>query len=79
MYLKKKGTSSACFWKRAKEIQQHQPGNSSVLLQYFGLSGLWIAKIHHLVKQFVDDNKVVSNTLLFQFLKVICEDLHDLV
>jgi hypothetical protein len=48
-------------------------------LQYLRLCCLWIAKVHHLVQQFVDDDKVVAYTLLFQLLEVLCEDLDNFV
>ena len=43
------------------------------------LSGLWVAKIHHLVEQLVNDDKVIPYTLLLKLLEVLGEDLHDLV
>ena len=50
-----------------------------ILLQYLGLGGLWVAKVHHLIQQFVDDDKVVSYTLFFELFEVFCKDLDDLV
>lgn len=50
-----------------------------LLLQYLALCRLWVPEVHHLIKQFVDDDKVVANTLLLQHLEVFREDLHDLV
>lgn len=49
------------------------------LLQYFALRGLWVAKIHHLVQQFIDNDKVIPDTFFFQHLKVFRKHLHDLV
>lgn len=40
---------------------------------------MWVSKIHHLIEQFVDNDKVVANTLLLQDLEVFREYLHDLV
>jgi hypothetical protein len=50
-----------------------------ILLQYLGLGSLWVAKVHHLIQQLVDDYKVVPYALLFELLEVFCEDLDDLV
>lgn len=50
-----------------------------LLLQNLALCRLRVSKIHHLVEQFVNDDKVVSNTLLFQHLEVFGEYLHNLV
>lgn len=38
-----------------------------------------MAKIHHFIQQFVYNDKIVSNTLLLQFLEVFREDLYNLV
>lgn len=48
-------------------------------MQYFALRGLRIPEIHHLVQQFIDNNKVVPNTLFFQLLEILGEDFDDLV
>jgi hypothetical protein len=50
-----------------------------ILLQYLGLGGLWVAKVHHLIQQLVDDDKVVPYALLLELLEVLCEDLDHLV
>ncbi len=50
-----------------------------ILLQYLGFSGLWVAKVHHLIKQLVDDHEVVPYALLFELLEVFCKDFYDLV
>ena len=50
-----------------------------ILLQYLGLGGLWVAKVHHLIQQFVDNDKVVSYALFFELFEVFCKDLDDLV
>lgn len=50
-----------------------------LLLQYLALCRLWVPEVHHLIKQFVDNDEVVANTLLLQHLEVFREDLHDLV
>ena len=63
---------------RLAELAQRNP-TSNVLLQNLGLSGLGVSKIHHFVQQFVDDDKVVADALLLEFLKVLGEDLDDLV
>jgi len=40
---------------------------------------LWVAKVHHLIEQLVDDDKVVSYTLFLELLEVLGKDLDDLV
>jgi hypothetical protein len=40
---------------------------------------LRIAKVHHLVQQLVDDDKIVADRLFFQFLEIFGEDLDNLV
>jgi hypothetical protein len=40
---------------------------------------LRVAKVHHLVQQLIDDDKVVAYALLLQHLEVLGEDLDDLV
>jgi len=40
---------------------------------------LRIAKVHHLVQQLVDDDEVISYTLLFQLFEIFCEHFDDLV
>ena len=50
-----------------------------LLLQYLALRSLWVSEVHHLIKQFVDDDKVVANTLFLQDFEVFREDLHDFV
>lgn len=51
----------------------------AILLQNLGLGGLWVAKVHHLVQQLVDDDKVVPYTLLLKLFEVFGKDLDDLV
>lgn len=50
-----------------------------LLLQDLALCCLRVSKVHHLVQQFVDDDKVITNTLLLEDLEVFGEDLHELV
>lgn len=50
-----------------------------VFLENLGLGGLRIAKVHHFVEQFVDDDKVVADGLLLECLEVLGEDLDNLV
>lgn len=38
-----------------------------------------VTKIHHLVEQLVDDDKVVPDAFLLEFFEVFGEDLNDLV
>ena len=46
-----------------------------VLLQDLALGGLGVAKVHHFVHEFIDDDKVVSDTLFFELFEVFDEDL----
>ena len=46
-----------------------------VLLEDLALGGLGESKVHHLIHEFVDDNKVISNTLFFQLLEVFDQNL----
>ena len=43
------------------------------LAKNLGVSGLWITKVHHLIKELVDDDKIVADTLLADLTKVLCE------
>ena len=52
-------------------------GEAHALLQDFALCRLRVSKVHHLVHQFVDDNKVVSDRLFFQLLEVFNEHLNE--
>jgi hypothetical protein len=38
---------------------------------------LRIAKVHHLIQQLVDDDEVISYTLLFQLFEIFCENFND--
>jgi len=40
------------------------------LLQYFAVSCLWVSKIKQLIQEFIDNNKIVSYTFFFKFLKI---------
>lgn len=51
----------------------------SVLLQYLGFGSLWVPKVHHLIQQFVNDDKIVPYTLFLQLLEVFRENLHNLM
>ena len=51
----------------------------AILLQNLGLGCLWVAKVHHLIQQLVDDDKVVPYTFLLELLEVFCKDLDHLV
>lgn len=50
-----------------------------VLLEDLGLGGLWVAKVHHLVEEFVNDDKVVADGFFLEGFEVLSEDLDDLV
>ena len=49
------------------------------LAQNLGVCGLGIAKVHHLVKELVDDDKVVADALLTDLAKVLLECINELV
>ena len=46
-----------------------------VLLQDLAVRGLRVTKVHELVHELVNDNKVVSDALLLQLLEVLREHL----
>ena len=50
-----------------------------VFLEDLGLGCLRIAKVHHLVEEFVYDDKVVADGFFLQGLEVLCEDIDELV
>lgn len=50
-----------------------------VLLQDLALCRLRVAKVHDLVEQFVDDDKVVAYALLLELFEVLCQDRDELV
>lgn len=50
-----------------------------VFLENLRLGCLWVAKIHHLIEQLVDDNEIVPDRFLLELLEVFGEDLHNLV
>ena len=45
------------------------------LFQYLAFSGLGVPKVHKLIKQLVDEHKVVPNTLLLQLPKILLKYL----
>lgn len=49
------------------------------LAKNLGVSGLWIAKVHHLIKELVDDDKIVADTLLADLTKVLLQRFNELV
>lgn len=48
-------------------------------MQDLSLCRLWIAKIHHLVQQFVYDYEVVPYALLLELFEILGKDLDNLV
>jgi hypothetical protein len=48
-------------------------------LQDLRFGSLWIAKIHHLVQQFVYDDEIVSYTFLLKLFEIFSEDLDNFV
>ena len=51
-------------------------GDVRALLQDLALRRLRISKVHHLVHQLVNNNKVISDRLFFQFLEVFNKHLN---
>ncbi len=49
---------------------------SYVLLKDLGICSLWITKVHEFVQQFVADDEIVPDTLLFQLFEVLLHHLH---
>lgn len=45
------------------------------LLKDLAVSGLGVAKVHQLIHQLIDDDEVISDTLLFQLFKILGENL----
>ena len=50
-----------------------------VFLENFGLGGLRVAKIHHFVEEFVDDDEVVADGFFFEGFEVFGEGLDEAV
>lgn len=48
-----------------------------LLLQDLAVSGLGESKIHQLIQQLIDYNKIILNALFLQLFEVLCEHLHD--
>jgi len=48
-------------------------------LEDLGFGSLWVAKVHHLVQQFVYDDKIVSYTFLLELFEIFGEHLDNLV
>ena len=60
-------------------MQKERVSEKHKLAEDFGIGGLRIAEVHHLIKQLVDDDKVITNTLLAHFAKVLFENFNQLV
>jgi hypothetical protein len=43
-------------------------------LQDFALRGLWVSKVHHLIHKLVYNDKVIPDTLFFEFFEILNED-----
>ena len=54
-------------------------GQLRALLENLALCRLRIAKVHHLVHKFVDEDKVVADRFLLQLFKVFDEDGNEAV
>ena len=50
-----------------------------VLLENLRLGRLRVSEIHHLIQQFIDDDKIVSDAFFLQFFEIFGENLHDAV
>ena len=48
-----------------------------ILLENLALGRLRVPKVHHLVHELVDDDKVVADGLFFELLEVLHEHLHE--
>jgi len=64
------GNVDVCNGHRHASVHQ-----SYLLFQYLALGGLGIPKVHKFIKQLVDEDKVVPNTLLFQLPKILLKHL----
>jgi hypothetical protein len=53
--------------------------SDTALLQDLRFGSLWVAKIHHLVQQFVYDDEIVSYTFLLKLFEIFSEDLDNFV
>jgi hypothetical protein len=51
----------------------------NVLLKYFRLGRLRVAKIHHFVEKFVDDHKIIPDRFFLQNLEILCKDIYNLM
>jgi hypothetical protein len=40
---------------------------------------LWVAKVHHFIEKFVDDNEVVAYRFFFEFFGIFGEDFDNFV
>lgn len=49
------------------------------LLQDLALRRLGVSKVHHLIHQLINNDKVVSDRFLLELLEVFYEDLHEAV
>lgn len=78
-------TSSLCdscviYLKKNQPSAKTRPGRSALrdlLLQYLALRGLGVSEVHHLVEQFVYNDKVIPDALLLQHLEILGEHLDD--
>mmetsp|Transcript_27274 Transcript_27274/g.42442 ORF Transcript_27274/g.42442 Transcript_27274/m.42442 type:complete len:269 (-) Transcript_27274:93-899(-) len=50
-----------------------------VLLEDLGFGGLWVPKVHHLIQQFIDDDEVITDTLLLKLREILLKDVHNSV
>jgi hypothetical protein len=48
-------------------------------LQDLGFGSLWVAKIHHFIEEFIDNNEVVPYRFLFELFEIFGEDFYNLV
>lgn len=59
--------------------ESHDQKAGIILLQDLCFGRLWVSKVHHLIQQLVDDDKVIPYALLLKLLEILCKDLDNLV
>jgi hypothetical protein len=60
-------------------IQQANDSNGwrgmGALFQEDRFCVLWVAKVHHLIQQFVNHNEIVTNRLFFDLVEILAKNL----
>lgn len=75
IYIKLSSKNLFFTWEIKSAQSELQRGSQYLLLQNLAVSGLRVAKVHQLIQQLVYDDKVISNTLFLQLLKVLWKNL----